>query len=139
MACDYSNQSSELDFSGVGSFQVEIPQAAALPTPPKSPDDVEDLIDGLLDTPLYLHVDDGTSEAEFCYITKAHIDLLWKFRNRTILSIGTADSVSIYQKVMTEAAAKYSFALHAALRFTLMHDRYLYDPLGTKPSSAEAL
>ncbi|EME39578.1 hypothetical protein DOTSEDRAFT_75288 [Dothistroma septosporum NZE10] len=47
-------------------------------------------------------------------------------------------SSHVYQKVMTASASKYSFAMHAALRFNNMHDRLLFDPLGTKPSRAEA-
>jgi hypothetical protein len=35
-------------------------------------------------------------------------------------------------------ASEYSFVLHSILRFTLMHDRYIYDPLGTPASTAEA-
>lgn len=91
-----------------------------------------------MNAPLYLHVDEGTSGPDVCYIDKPHLDLLRKFYNRTVLSIGTSGTKHIYRGVMTRMAAQHSFVLHAILRFTLIHDRYLYDPIGTKPSTAEA-
>ncbi|KAK4500200.1 hypothetical protein PRZ48_008386 [Zasmidium cellare] len=140
VSCDYDSKASDLAFSGVGSFQVDIPKP---PTPPESPpdgnnEDIEAVIEGMMNAPLYLHVDEGTPGPQVCYIDKPHLDLLRKFYNRTVLSIGTAGTKHIYRGVMTRMAAQHSFVLHAILRFTLIHDRYLYDPLGTKPSTAEA-
>lgn len=122
--------------SGVTSFQLESPEPVS---PPESLEDSSllPLIEQMIDAPLHLHVDDDASGPSICYIEKAHTDLLKKFYDRSVRSIGTADTVHIYRDVLTRMATQYSFALHAVLTFTLMHDRILYDPVGTKPSTAE--
>lgn len=138
VSCDYDSKASDLQFSGVGSFQVEIPKP---PTPPETPEDdggIDQVIEGMMNCPLFLHVDGGTQGPDVCYIDKPHLDLLRKFCNRTVLTIGTAETKKLYRRVLSKMAAQHSFVLHAVLRFTLIHDRYLYDPLGTKPSTAEA-
>ncbi|KAF7192636.1 hypothetical protein HII31_06042 [Pseudocercospora fuligena] len=92
----------------------------------------------MMDAPLYLNVDPGSEGPDVVYIDKPHLDLLRKFYSRSVYTIGTADSVAIYRNVMTVMAAKFSFLLHSVLRFTLMHDRFLYDPIETKASTAES-
>lgn len=126
----------QLHFSGTGSFQLEVQKPEETELPPEF--DAEKLIDSMMDTPLYLHVEEGAATPDVCYLDKAHLDLLRKFHNRSVLTIGTSDSVHVYQRVLTQMASRHSFVLHAVLRFTLLHDRYLYDPPGTSPSAAEA-
>lgn len=136
VSCDYETQALQLHFSGTGSFQVEMQKPEQINLPPAF--DAEKLIASMMDAPLYLHVEEGAATPDVCYLDKAHLDLLRKFHNRSVLTIGTPDSVPVYQRVLTQMASKYSFVLHAALRFTLLHDRYLFDPLRTPPSEAEA-
>lgn len=138
VSCDYGASSSDLQVSGVSSFQIEIQQPQAPPTPPDSPQDVDRIIDDMMNAPLHLHVDEGTQGPSVVYIDRPHLDLLRKFHSRSVYTIGTADSVHVYRDVLTRMAAQHSFVLHAVLRFTLMHDRYLYDPIETKPSTAES-
>ena len=138
VSCDYGASSSDLQVSGVSSFQVEIQQPQAPPTPPDSPQDVDRIIDDMMNAPLHLHVDEGAQGPSVVYIDRPHLDLLRKFHTRSVYTIGTANSVHVYRDVLTRMASQHSFVLHAVLRFTLMHDRYLYDPIETKPSTAES-
>lgn len=136
VSCDYETESSQLHFEGTGSFQLEVQKPEQAKLPPAF--NAEKLIQSMLDAPLYLHVEEGAATPDVCYLDKAHLDLLRKFHNRSALSIGTEGSCHVYRRILTTMASKYSFVLHAVLRFTLLHDRYLYDPLGTSPSTAEA-
>ncbi|CZT18274.1 uncharacterized protein RCC_04119 [Ramularia collo-cygni] len=132
--CDYETHSSELHFSGTASFQLEVQKPQQTESPPAF--NAEELIDSMMDAPLALFVEGDTPDV--CYLDKAHLSLLRKFHDRSVLTIGTPNSIHVYQRVLTQMASKHSFVLHAVLRFTLLHDRYLYDPLGTSPSAAEA-
>lgn len=125
-----------LHFSGTGSFQVDMRQPKQISRPPAF--DADTLIDSMMNVPLYLYVEEGTSNPDVCYLDKAHLDLLQKFHKRSVLSIGTVNSVHVYQRILTQMASRHSFVLHTVLRFTLLHDRYLYDPPGASPSEAEA-
>lgn len=126
----------QLQFSGTGSFQLEVQEPEQIKSP--TPFNAGELIDSMMKAPLHLYVEEGEGTQDVCYLEKAHLDLLRKFHNRSVLTMGTTDSVHAYQRILTQMASKYSFVMHAVLRFTLMHDRYLYDPLGTGPSAAEA-
>lgn len=125
-----------MSFSGTGSFQLEVQETQQ--TEPLPVFDADELIDSMLDAPLHLFVEEGAGMPDVCYLEKAHLDLLRKFHNRSVLSLGTTESVHVYQRILTQMAAQHSFVLHAVLRFVLLHDRYLYDPPGTNPSTAES-
>ena len=131
MDCDYESKESELQFAGVGVFQLEVPQV-------EIPSSIDKIIDCMMNAPLELYVEDDKESPTVCYIDQPHLDLLRKFQKRTVLTLGTADTSGIYKEQMILLASQYSFLLHAVLRLTLMHDRYIYDPIGTKPSTAEA-
>ncbi|KAI5358760.1 putative zn(2)-C6 fungal-type DNA-binding domain-containing protein [Septoria linicola] len=138
--CDYESNAPELQIKGADAFQVNISSALATPpdTPPKDDFDVESLVSSMMNAPLYLHVDPGTDGPDIVYLDKPHLSLLRKFCDRSVLTIGTKESMHVYRKVMSLAASRYAYALHAILRFALIHDRFVYDPIGTKPSEAEA-
>ncbi|CAK4014871.1 Hypothetical predicted protein [Lecanosticta acicola] len=138
VSCDYDCESSALQVSCVSSFQLEKPEPLAQRPPPESPDSIDTLIDGMVNAPLYLHVDDGLEGPNVVYIDIPHLDLLRKFHDRSILTLGSADTSPVYRDVLTRTACRHSFVLHAVLRFALMHDRYLYDPIETKASAAES-
>lgn len=63
------------------------------------------------------------------------MEILERFRSRSVYSIGTAQTVELYKDHMTRFAFQYPFLLHMTSTFVLMHDRYL---TGTKQSTKEA-
>ena len=131
VSCDFESKDSELQFAGVGVFQLDVSQADI-------PSNIDKIIDGMMNAPLDLYVEDGKDWPSVCYIDRPHLDLLRKFQQRTVLTLGTADTSAIYQEQILLMSSQHSVVLHAVLRTTLMHDRYLFDPIGTKPSAAEA-
>lgn len=60
------------------------------------------------------------------YVFEQHdVDLLSRFRNRTILTVTTDRNRRVYQDHIVEIAPQYPFLMHSLLALTSMHDRYL--------------
>lgn len=64
--------------------------------------------------------------------------VLSEFQSRTILTIGTKETVHIFQKEWSEIARENSMLMHVVLAVTRMHDRYLSGFAETPQSVTEA-
>ncbi len=58
-----------------------------------SPEDYDGDVENMLDMPLSLHLTD-----EVYRVTKGDLDIVRMFRNRTVYTIGTAQSVAMYKE-----------------------------------------
>ncbi|GIZ49391.1 hypothetical protein CKM354_001242100 [Cercospora kikuchii] len=140
LTCKYGDKTLEMQFQGAQSFQTHVsPWMEQPPVPtPDNKLDVEKLVNQLVDAPLHLHVDRCAKSPEFMRLDKSHLGLLRKFHDESVLTIGTKESVVVYQRVMTLAATRFAYAMHAVLNFTLLHARYEQEPFQAEQSRAEA-
>ncbi|WPH01150.1 Hypothetical protein R9X50_00398500 [Acrodontium crateriforme] len=108
--------------------------AFPVPTPHKDPPTPpNDILFGMLNTSLPLH---DTEERHV--IGETDLELLRKFQQRTILTIGTASTVKIYQKHMFYLISSHGFLAHVVLALVLMHDPYLSSEPFASPSTKES-
>ena len=66
-------------------------------------DDDNILIDSLIGMPLKLHNDEG-----YYRITKEDVEIIRRFKDRTVFTIGTAHSVLIYRREVVQMVASVS-------------------------------
>ena len=71
-------------------------------------------------------------------MTPADITLLKRFRTRTVLTMGTAESVLVFRDAMFSLGWTHTYLTHIILVAVLMHDRYLSSPAQPYPSTKEA-
>lgn len=95
--CNYDGEAADdLHLPGEGAIVFSSAPASTEPTqPPKdsmSPETKNDRIDSMLGKPLTLQ---GTDE--MYYMTQDDLDILRVFRDRTVFTIGTAQSIWIYR------------------------------------------
>ncbi|EMC91129.1 hypothetical protein BAUCODRAFT_134803 [Baudoinia panamericana UAMH 10762] len=133
VACNYgSDAPNELRHAGESAFAIqpamplpsEVPAIQDLPgrqldfqLPPTPP--TESILN-LLNFPLALHETD-----EVYRLTEQDLDRLQRFQDRTVLTVGTAQTTHIYRDVILKLGCEHSFLTHIILALVLMHDRYL--------------
>ncbi|MCJ1435841.1 hypothetical protein MMC27_005217 [Xylographa pallens] len=66
------------------------------------------------------------------------LELLYKFRKRTLLTLGSAAYSSVYQNAYANLAFSHPFLLHIVLTLTLSHDQYLSNEPSVELSAAIA-
>ncbi|MCJ1380841.1 hypothetical protein MMC17_003950 [Xylographa soralifera] len=66
------------------------------------------------------------------------LELLYKFRTRTLLTLGSAEYSSIYQNAFAKLAFSHPFLLHIVLTLTLSHDQHLSNESSVELSAAIA-
>ncbi|TKA27737.1 hypothetical protein B0A50_04838 [Salinomyces thailandicus] len=99
----------------------------APPTPP------EDVIIATLGKPLALHETDETY-----IITADDLGRFERFQNRTVYTLGTAQTVEVYRQAVVKLGCEHSYLTHIVFAIVLMHDRYLSDNPWAPPSHAES-
>ncbi|KAK5110809.1 hypothetical protein LTR62_005520 [Meristemomyces frigidus] len=97
--------------------------------PPSPPGEA---ILGLLDHPLALH---DTDEVYKC--TERDLDRLTRFHERTVLTIGTAQTVHVWRDSIMSLGIHHDYVTHIIFTLVLMHDRYLSDDPWQSPSTEE--
>ena len=140
MQCNYSGTASdELQLPGEGAFSftskpsetsTEIPN---LPKDSLSPQPSDDVVDKIIGMQLDLAQTDDVYT-----LNKDDVETLRRFMDRTVFTIGTAQTVWIYRHEMIRMAAVSGYLTHIVLVLTLMHDRFLSSPEGTPPTSKES-
>ncbi|KAK3670097.1 hypothetical protein LTR78_010037 [Recurvomyces mirabilis] len=160
VSCSYEggDTSTELQHDGEGAFEVQPAETSQLPT--STADRMEDLVAnimpkpsrplgtnaslnlpptppaeiilGMLDYPLKLH---DTDEVYVC--TARDLDRLRRFHERTVLTIGTAQTIHIYRDSITQLGMHHDYVTHIIFTIVLMHDRYLSDDPWQGPTTEE--
>ena len=101
VSCDYEGDGAEeLQLPGEGAFRFmsqpfensPSKKQDILPKDSLSPDDRDDKIDGMLDMPMVLH-----DTSEIYYLGKEDLEILYSFRDKTVFTIGTAQTVPLYR------------------------------------------
>ncbi|KAK4541582.1 hypothetical protein LTR36_007879 [Oleoguttula mirabilis] len=137
VSCSYDGEgSNELQHSGEGAFRIEpaVPDGGTLvdfgpqnlPTPPN------EFPAGMLGYGLTLH-----DTEEVYRITEKDMDIFRRFRERTAMTIGTAQTVDTYRDAIGKLGCGHSYLTHVMFAMVLMHDRYLSDDPWGPPSNAE--
>ncbi|TVY52235.1 Sterol uptake control protein 2 [Lachnellula cervina] len=84
-------------------------------------------------TPI-ISVSDGHSSFD---LDHHGLGLLNRFETRTILTLGSAKTASIYQEVSVREALAHPYLMHIVLTLTSIHDRYLAPTPSFKPTIKE--
>ncbi|QIW99769.1 hypothetical protein AMS68_005287 [Peltaster fructicola] len=123
--CTYDAKSTGLKFAGESSFSVHKPTHVA-PTSaamvlgsmagPRSPSQ--------LSSSSTLGSDSTESRTSFRWLP-ADLEVLGKFQQRTVLTVGTQATAKLYQNEIFKLAINYPFLTHVVLTLTLMHERHL--------------
>ncbi|KAK1035864.1 hypothetical protein LTR33_016424, partial [Friedmanniomyces endolithicus] len=164
VACNYGGDAAnaELQHSGEGAFIVEpynphpvlppsdpfaeapgvkalrhlanqpLPQTAPYPNQPLPPTPPNELMLGMLNYPLALHETD-----EVYRISESDLDRLCRFQDRTVLTIGTAQTVHIFRDCVLKLGIEHDYVTHIIFTIVLMHDRYLSEDPWQAPSTEE--
>lgn len=132
----------ELKHTGEAEFVMEtyIPnvqapsQGAAITgtVPQLPPSPPTEAILSMLDYPLALHDTD-----EVYRVTEKDLKRLERFRDRTVLTLGTAQTMHIYKDSIVSLAYGHSYLTHIVFTIVLMHDRYLSDDPWQLPTTEE--
>lgn len=73
----------------------------------------------------------SSEDAEFDAEDYATVE---RFKSRTVLSMGTESSQSLYQRELPRLGHEHGFLMHLIITLTLMHDRFLEDVKLEQPS-----
>lgn len=134
VSCNYDGTETEnLQLSGEGAFFIE-PAIPAVPQPPADmevelpPTPPSDFILGMLGYPLKMYDSD-----EVYHMKPSDLDLLQWFHERTVLTMGTAETVHVYKDLMVVVGCQHDYLTHVVLALAMMHQRYYsdgpYEPL----------
>lgn len=107
-----------------GSFQVEIPKSCSVNKA------IVSMINGSHDQAAA-----KASNTSVYRLDQHDLGVLQRFQYRTVLSIGTDQTVNFYRDQLIRLASGSPFLMHLVLTLTMMHDRYL---AGNKQSASEA-
>lgn len=134
--CNYDKPATELHHTGEGAFSINSDgphNTAAVKTAPHIPltnprEDFSGWLGHLLD----LHETD-----EKYRITQIDLDRFRRFSDRTVLTVGTAQTISKYRDIFPVLGWGHSYLTHVILAMVLMHDRHLSDSPWGAPSREE--
>lgn len=129
--CNYDCQYSDLQLAVSGIANIETVQILPLSLKQTSPSIIAPSLKiqstGLIESKKAIY-DFGEQDLE----------LLNKFRTRTVYTITTDQNLHLYQKETLKLAHSYPYLMHAILSLTLMHDRYLSAAPNAQLSTIEA-
>ncbi|KAH8901617.1 hypothetical protein GQ53DRAFT_707974 [Thozetella sp. PMI_491] len=123
VSCNYIVKAPDLQPSGYGVFFLDMP--------------LRDQQLGFVNSFLARVDDSSRTNDSACQLSTANLAVLNRFHRRTSLTLGTERSRGVYQSQSIRLACSHRFFLHAALAFTMMHDRYLLNCLDTTISTEE--
>jgi hypothetical protein len=128
VSCNYESTSDELQLASSGTFVFSTPQ--------ETPISFNQTVLGVVNTPPRIH--STNPRTTFYELSLEDLEIVSKFQLRTVLTIGTKESVHIYQREWFRFACEHSMLMHVILAMTLMHDRYITGFADTPQSVAEA-
>ncbi|KAK3935354.1 hypothetical protein QBC46DRAFT_323547 [Diplogelasinospora grovesii] len=112
VSCTYDRISSDLQSLAEAAFTVNIPQTA--------PVSLNQQVLGMLNDSVRRQ-----SARDRAFQFNMHdLELINRFHERTIMSMGTDDTRHIYQRECVRLAFEHPFLFHLVLTLTLMHDRF---------------
>jgi hypothetical protein len=109
--------------------RTTVPPAFGPTAPPTPP---SEYIMNMLGYRLALH---ETDEVYVC--TERDLERLRRFHDRTVLTIGTAQTVHIYRDSILMLGWHHDYVTHIVFTITLMHDRYLSEDPWQPPTTEE--
>ncbi|TKA67347.1 hypothetical protein B0A55_10079 [Friedmanniomyces simplex] len=112
--------------------QQPLPQTAPHLNQPLPPTPPSELMLGMLNYPLTLHETDDTYR-----ITESDLDRLRRFQDRTVLTIGTAQTIHIFRDSVLKLGLDHDYVTHIIFTIVLMHDRYLSEDPWQPPTTEE--
>jgi hypothetical protein len=116
--CDYDSTCNELQLAMSGTGVFEAPQG-----PPVS---FHRLVLSMINAPLKAHSPNSKIASSPVYELRLEdLEVVSRFQSRTVLTIGTKESVHVYQREWFKVACEHPMFMHVILAMTLMHDRYL--------------
>ncbi|CAI6335029.1 unnamed protein product [Periconia digitata] len=153
VSCDYDGSRPSLDLAAQGSFQVDLfqstpspatsdsPHAATTPIPgPAKPPSTRKTIASMVNASLQNKSSALNSSADMpgmstfhqvpsWTFTEEHLDILKRFQERTVSTIGNRQTAPTYRDCISHLAFSHPFLMHMVLSLTLMHDAHLSTPL----------
>ncbi|KAF2477691.1 uncharacterized protein BDR25DRAFT_275020 [Lindgomyces ingoldianus] len=130
VSCNFDKKQSSLDLSAQGSFQVDLshkPQTANLKQGPQiEPVSVNQTIASIV----YDCLSNDTAAPfgngkQFWVFDDRDLEILKRFQDRTVMTIGTRRTAGAYRDCMIQLAFAHPFLMHIVLSLTLMHDAHL--------------
>ncbi|KAK4446555.1 hypothetical protein QBC34DRAFT_304916 [Podospora aff. communis PSN243] len=115
VGCSYEPGVSEMQLDVFGSFRVDMSPSAHSPASLPLPRSLPDL-------PTYLPLV-GTS-GELYQVTSFHRNLLKKFRESVVLTVGPKDAALVFQAHALEFSIKSPFLTHLILAIALLYDMH---------------
>ncbi|POS79159.1 hypothetical protein DHEL01_v202434 [Diaporthe helianthi] len=121
VSCNYGTKGS----TSVGELVLSFEGVSCMETPSRAPVSMNQTMLDLVNYNLR-HSPTGMILGEQIYKLKAQdLEVLDKFRNRTVLTIGTDVTKWVLQAETPRLACLHPFLMHAVLAFTYAHDRLL--------------
>lgn len=119
--CSYDSRSVGMQFAGESSFAIERPSKHIKPTENAT------MIFGPLakapgPMPSLRSLEDQFTPYKWM---SADLDILAKFQERTVLTVGARKTADIYKTDVFKLAINYPFLTHVVITITLLHDRHL--------------
>ncbi|KAJ9137444.1 Alpha-galactosidase [Pleurostoma richardsiae] len=133
VVCNYGPMSA----STAGELLISFDGAAKMEVSPIVPLSARDTALSMINTLLkgYPHTS-GTWMPPY-QLNRRDLATLDRFWSRTILTMGTEETRSLFQRESCRLASMHPFLMHLLLGLTLMHDRFLSSKHNQQPSTAE--
>ncbi|KAL1985297.1 hypothetical protein VTN96DRAFT_8096 [Rasamsonia emersonii] len=71
------------------------------------------------------HYPENFKTRNACPLDMGDLDRLGRWHTRTVFTLGTPDTASIYQREISRLVSLHPYLMHAVLAMTAMHDRFL--------------
>jgi hypothetical protein len=84
------------------------------------------LVLSMINTPLKMHSPKPNTTSSSVYELRLDdLEVVGRFQSRTVLTIGTTESVRVFQREWLRVACEHPMFMHVVLAMTLQHDRYI--------------
>lgn len=116
VSCNYDSTSDEL--------QLAMDGALVFKTPHGPPVSFNQLVLNMINTPPKIHLPSPKTTSVY-ELRLEDLEIVNRFQSRTVLTMGTKESVHVLQREWFRVACEHSMLMHVILALTLMHDRYI--------------
>ncbi len=132
VSCNYesTSESDDLQLSTIGAFIIETGRGSSV--------SLNQSMLNMINTPPSIRSPGTKSADSFFKLHEEDLRIISRFQSRTVLSVGTKESVHIYQKEWFRLACENQMLMHIVLALTLMHDRFLLGFADTPQGVTEA-
>jgi hypothetical protein len=128
VSCNYDATLDELQMVTSGTFVFGAPH--------ETPMSFNQTVLSMVNTPPRAH--SPNPRTSFYELRLEDLEIVSRFQSRTVLTIGTKESVHMYQREWFRVACEHSMLMQIILAMTLMHDRHIAGFADTPQSVAEA-